>query len=66
MFRCFLRSIYFLILMKEYFIHYTINNIIIILLSVKFISWYGIVPAVLSRSDFNILRTKVSQELSFI
>ena len=58
--RCFLRSTYFLIFMNQDFIHYTINNIIIILLPVKFISWYWIMPAVIIRYAVNILRTQVS------
>ena len=66
MFRWFLLSTYFLIFMQQDFIYCTVNNGIIILLPVQFISWYGIVPAVLSRSNFNIIRTKVSQDLALI
>ena len=65
-FRCFVCSTYFLIFMQQDFILCTINNSILLLLSVKFLSWYGIVPTVLVRSDFNIIRTKCSQDLLFI
>ena len=65
-FVCFLLSTYFLVFMKDDFIHCTVNNSIILFLYVKFISWFSIVPVVLSRCTFNILRTKVSQDLAFI
>ena len=52
--------------MQENLTNWNINNIIIILLSVKFIYWYVIVPVVLSRPNFSILRIKVSQDLAFI
>ena len=56
----------FIIFLHEDFIHCMINNSIFIFLSVKFIYVCGIVPAVLNRPNFNILRTKVSQDLAFI
>ena len=65
-FSCFLQSTYYFILVQKYFIHCTTNNSIIILLPVKFISCYGIAPVALSRSYFDILRSKVSQDLAFI
>ena len=65
-FRCFLHSTYSFIFMKQDFIHFTIKNIIIILLPVKFISWYRIMPVSLSRYDFNVIRTKFSQYLALI
>ena len=65
-FRCFLLSTYYFILMHQDFIHWTANNIIILLIPVKFISWYRIFPVVLSMYDFNIIRTKVSHELELI
>ena len=43
-----------------------INNIISPFLYIKFISSPSIVPAVLGRPDFIIIRTKVSQDLTFI
>ena len=46
-FRCFLLGTYFLVLLQEDFINCAVNNIVILLLPVKFISVYGIVPAVL-------------------
>ena len=42
------------------FIHCNVNNKIILLLPVKFLSWYGIVPTALIRYTFNILRTRIS------
>ena len=65
-FRCFFHSTYFFIIMQQDFIHCNINNIIILFLPVKFISCYGILPAVLSRSRLVILRIKLSQDLAFI
>ena len=65
-FRCFLCNTYILIFMQEDFIHRTIKDNIILLLPVKFIYWYGIVTAFLSRYYFNILITKVSQYLALI
>ena len=57
---------YFFIFLQENFIHCTVNNRIFLLMPVKFISWHGIIPAVLSGTCFNILRTKFSQDLAFI
>ena len=57
---------YFLVLIQEYLINCTVNNSIIIFLNVKFISVCVIMPAVLSRPNFTIIRTKVSQDLEFI
>ena len=37
-FRSFPHSTYFLVFMQQYFIHFTVHNIIILLLSVKFLS----------------------------
>ena len=48
-FMCSLLSTYFLIFLQEYFINCTVNDIIFLLLPVKFISVCGIVPAVFSR-----------------
>ena len=59
-------STYFLFFLKEDFINCTVNNIIILLLPVKFISVCRIMPAVLSMTTFNTLRTKVSQDLKFL
>ena len=65
-FMCFNISTYFIILLYNYIIHCMINNIIILLLSVKFIFSCGFMNAVLNRLAFLILRTKVSQDLTFI
>ena len=65
-FRCFLCSTHFLILIQQDFIHCSIDNIMIILLSIKLISCYGIMPTVLLRSSISIIITKVSQDLTFI
>ena len=54
------------ILLKDDFIPYIADNSIILFLPVKFLYWYGIVPTVLSRYTFNILKTKFSQDLAFI
>ena len=59
-------STYFLVFLQEYFINCNVNNIIILLVPVKYISVCRIVPTVLSRPTFRILRTKVSQEHAFI
>ena len=57
---------YFLVFLQEDFIHWNVNNSIIILLPVKYIYVCGIVLVVLIRNDFSILITKVSQGLAFI
>ena len=46
----FLHRTYLLIVTNQDFIHCNINNIIILLLTVKFISWYGIFTTVLIMS----------------
>ena len=58
-FMCFSFRTYFIIFLKEDFIHCTIDNIIILLLSGKLFSSCRIMPAVLSRPSFRIIRTKV-------
>ena len=63
---CFLFGTYFIILLQEDFIYCLYNNIIVLFLTVKFISNCGIVPAVLSMPNLRILRTKISQDLAFI
>ena len=65
-FMCYLLSAYFLDFMQKYFINCNVNNSIIFLLSVKNFIVYGIMPVVLSRPSFIILRTKVSQDLPFV
>ena len=65
-FVCSILSTYFLVFFQEDFINYTVNNSIILLIPIKFISWCGIVTAVLSRPTFIILGTNFSQDLSFI
>ena len=65
-FMCFLPGTYFLIFMQENFVNCTVNNSIIIFIPVKVLTWYRIVPVVLSRYNFKILLTKVSQYLKFI
>ena len=62
----FLLITYVLILMHQDFIQCTVKKINITLLPVKFPSWYGIASTVLSGSTFNILWTKISQDLAFI
>ena len=62
----FLFSTYFIIFLQDDLIHCMVNNRIFILLYVKFISVCGIVPTVLSRPTFSILRNKISQDPSFI
>ena len=57
---------YFSVSLHEYIINCTVNKRIILLMTVKFISVCGIVSVVLSRPTFNILRTKVSQDLALI
>ena len=52
-----------LIFMQEYLIHCAVNNIIIFLLLVRIIFCYGILPPVIMRYNFNVLRTKVSHDL---
>ena len=42
------------------------NNSIVLFMPVNFIYVFGIMPAVLSRPNFIILRTKVSQDLAFV
>ena len=65
-FRCFFSSTYFFSFMGQDFIHRTINSGIIFLLLFKFISWYRIIPTVLSRINFHLLITKGSHDLAFI
>ena len=65
-FICLFLSTYFLVFMKEDFIHFTVNNSIIPLIYVKFISVCMNLPTVLSRPTFIILITKVSQDLAFV
>ena len=65
-FRCFLHSTYFFTIMQQDFIHCTINNIIILLMTVKFLSWCHIVPTFLIRYFPSIIRTKFSQDLASI
>ena len=60
-FICFLLITYVLIFTQENSTHCTVNNSIILLLPVKLFRWYDIVPGVLGRYNFNILRTKSSQ-----
>ena len=55
---CSLLSTYLLVFLGEVFIHFSVNNRIILFPSVKFISWCGIIPAVLSRYTFNVLRNQ--------
>ena len=62
----FLFSTYFIIFLQEDFINYTLNNSIIPLLTVKFLPDCRIVPAVLSRPAFSVLRTKVSQDPALV
>ena len=57
---------YFIIFLQDNFIHCMINNIIFLFLSVKFIHFRSIMPAVLSRTDFIMLKTKVPQDFAFI
>ena len=57
---------YFSVSLQEYIINCNVNKRIILLMTVKFISVFGIVPAVLSRPTFSIFRTKVSQDLALI
>ena len=64
-FMWFLLSTYFFIFVLEDVIHCNVNDRIILFLPVKSISWYGIVPVVLGKSNINIIRTKVSQYLAF-
>ena len=61
-----LLSTYFLVLLQEYFINCTVNDIIILLLSVKFPPVYDIVPVELSSPIFIILKTNVYKDLAFI
>ena len=42
------------------------NNSIVLFMPVNFIYVFGIMPAVLSRPNFSILRTKVSQDPAFV
>ena len=56
---------YFIIFLQDYFIHWMINNRIVLLMYVKFISSRRVMTAVLSRPGSRILRNKVSQDLSF-
>ena len=65
-FRCFSHSNYFLCFMQYNFILRIINNGIIFLLYVNFLSWYRMIPAVLSRITNSVFRTKVSQDLAFV
>ena len=65
-FMCFLLSTYFLVFLQEDFINCTVKNSFIFLLTVKCHLVFDIVPMVLSRPTFSIIRTKVSQDLAFI
>ena len=65
-FMCSLLTTYFSDFMHEYFINCIVNNIIILLLPVKFLSIWRIVPPVRSMPTFSIIRTKFSRDLTLI
>ena len=65
-FMCSILGTYFLVFMKEDFINCNVNNSIILLLNVRFLSFYGIVTVVLSMPTFIMIITKVFQDLAFI
>ena len=65
-FMCFLFCAYFNIFLQEDFIHFLFNNSIVILLPVNFFNACRVVPTVIIRPNFGIIRTKVSQELALI
>ena len=52
--------------LQDYFIPCVFKTIIVLLLPFKFISICVMLPMVLSRPTFSILRTKVSQDIAFI
>ena len=63
---CFLFSTYYIILLQYDYILCMVNDIIFLLLTVKFPFVCGIVPTVLSRPNFSMLRNKVYQYLAFV
>ena len=65
-FMCSILGTYFLVFMKEDFINCNVNNSIILLLNVRFLSFYGIVTVVLIMPTFIMIITKVFQDLAFI
>ena len=60
---CSIIRIYFLVFLKEDFIHCTVSNIIITLLPVIFLSWYRIVPTVLRGLILTYLEPKSPRTL---